>query len=215
MSLIITIDGPAGTGKSTVSRMVASRLGLPHLDTGAYYRAATVAAIRRGIDMTDPAAMASAVRAAFLDQVGAAMYLDGEDISKEIRGKEVNAAVSVVSAHPEVRAALVEHQRAWVELHGGSAVVEGRDIGSIVFPDAALKVYLDASPEIRARRRALQVGADVDVILAEQAKRDHLDSTRAVSPLTIPAGAVVVDTTDLTVDEVVDRIVSLAQQDSA
>ena len=137
------------------------------------------------------------------------MFLDGDDVSVDIRGERVTDAVSQISSHPEVRRILVSRQRGWVAEHEGRAVVEGRDIGSVVFPDATLKIYLDARPEVRARRRASQVGDDPDQVIEDLAKRDHLDSTREASPLTVPDGAVIVDTSDLTFDEVVEKIVSL------
>mgnify|MGYP002623517959 CR=1 FL=1 len=215
MARIITIDGPAGTGKSTVSRGVADRLEMPHLDTGAYYRAATLLALREGVDIADGSSLARLVRSVFLDQVDGRMLVDGEDVSVEIRTPPVNGAVSEVSAHPEVREALVEQQRAWVELHGGAAVVEGRDIGSVVFPNASLKIYLDARPEERARRRALQTGEPTEAVLADQERRDGFDSSRALSPLSVPPGAHVIDTSDLSLGQVVERILGLAGPDSA
>ncbi len=211
---IITIDGPAGTGKSTVSRLVALTLELPHLDTGAYYRAATLCGLRKGVDLHDGEAMAELVGASSFDQVGDRMYLDGDDVTEAIRLPDVTNTVSIASAHPEVRRALVAEQRQWVSSHEGRAVVEGRDIGSIVFPDAGLKIYLDASPEVRAQRRAGETGQDVSRVLQEQERRDTIDSTRTASPLTVPTDAVVIDTSDLTIYEVVARIVELAGQTS-
>ena len=211
---IITIDGPAGTGKSTVSRLVARTLELPHLDTGAYYRAATLGGLRNQVDLDDGKAMAALVGSSSFDQVGDRMYLDGDDVTEAIRLPEVTNKVSIVSAHPEVRRALVAEQRKWVGSREQRAVVEGRDIGSIVFPDAGLKVYLDAAPEVRARRRAGETGQDVSRVLHEQERRDTIDSTRSVSPLTVPSDAVVIDTTHLTIDDVVARIVELAGRPS-
>ncbi|MEX1092845.1 MAG: (d)CMP kinase [Acidimicrobiia bacterium] len=211
---IITIDGPAGTGKSTVSRLVALTLELPHLDTGAYYRAATLGGLRKDIILDDGEAMADLIETSSFDQVGDRMFLDGDDVTQAIRLPAVTNTVSIVSAHPEVRRALVAQQRQWVESREGRAVVEGRDIGSIVFPDAGLKIYLDASAEVRAMRRAGETGQDVSRVLQEQERRDTIDSTRTVSPLTVPSDAVVIDTTTLTIDEVVARIVELAGQSS-
>ena len=211
--LIVAVDGPSGTGKSTVSRAVAREAGLPHLDTGAFYRAATLAVLESGVDPSDPEKVTKVVDEAQLDQVDGRMFLNGRDVTDEIRGPEVTAAVSRVSAHPQVRRTLVEHQRRWVERHGGRAVVEGRDIGSVVFPNATIKVYLDARPEVRAERRARQTGQDPDEVLAEIHQRDAYDSTRAVSPLTVPEGAVVLDTSDLDFDEVVDAVLSLLPAD--
>ena len=142
------------------------------------------------------------------------MFLDGKDVSEQIRGEDVTAAVSAVSAHPEVRAILVGEQRSWVAGHGDRAVVEGRDIGSVVFPDAEVKVFLDASPEVRAARRARQTGESLDEVLSDLNRRDRLDSTRATSPMTVPDGAVVVDTSDLGFEEVVDRLLELVSAKS-
>jgi cytidylate kinase len=207
--MIVTVDGPGGTGKSTVSKAVAAEAGLPHLDTGAFYRAGTLAVLREGIDLEDSRAVVAVVAGISLDQDEGLMFLDGEDVSSEIRGDRVTVAASQVSSHPGVREILVDHQRAWVAEHGGRAVVEGRDIGSVVFPDAALKIYLDARPEVRAKRRATQVGDDPDQVMKELARRDHLDSSREASPLTVPDGAVIIDTSDLTFDEVVEKVLSL------
>lgn len=211
---IITIDGPAGTGKSTVSRLVALTLEMPHLDTGAYYRAATLGGLRRDLDLDDGEALTRMIAASSFDQVGDRMFLDGEDVTEAIRLPAVTNTVSIVSAHPEVRQALVAQQRQWVESREGRAVVEGRDIGSTVFPKAGLKIYLDASAEVRAMRRAGETGQDVSRVLHDQERRDTIDSTRAASPLTVPSDAVVIDTTSLTVDEVVAMIVDLAGQTS-
>lgn len=207
--LLVTVDGPSGTGKSTVSRAVAHRASLPYLDTGAFYRAATLAALRAGVEPEDARGVERVVRDAGFDQVDGRMYLDGEDVSEEIRGDEVTSAVSAVSSHPNVRRILVEQQRAWVSRHQSGAVVEGRDIGSVVFPTATLKLYLDARPDVRAQRRAVQIGDDPDEVFDDLSRRDHLDSTRAASPLTIPQGAVVVDTSDLSFAQVVDRVLDL------
>ena len=206
--LIVTLDGPGGTGKSTVSRVVAHKAGLPHLDTGAFYRAATLAVLDSGVDPSDGTEVLKVVSRARLAQESGRMYLNGRDVSIEIREEEVTAAVSAVSAHPEVRKRLVDVQRAWAESHGGG-VVEGRDIGSVVFPDATVKVFLDASPEVRARRRALETGEAEAAVLEDLSRRDRLDSTRVASPLIIPDGAVVIDTSDLTFDEVVDEVLVL------
>jgi CMP/dCMP kinase len=211
--LIVTLDGPGGTGKSTVSRVVAHKAGLPHLDTGAFYRAATLAVLEEGVDPTDGTGVFEVVSEVRLAQESGRMYLNGRDVSTEIRGEAVTGSVSAVSAHPEVRKRLVEMQRAWAESHGGG-VVEGRDIGSVVFPDATVKVFLDASPEVRARRRALETGETVDDVLEDLNRRDRLDSTREASPLTIPEGAVVVDTSELTFDEVVDQVLGLIRAKS-
>jgi cytidylate kinase len=201
--LIVTIDGPAGTGKSTVSKVVADRLGVPRLDTGAFYRAAGLAALRAGVDLGDHQAVADVVAGIVLDQERGRMFLDGEDVSEEIRAQDATDASSRVSTHPEVRGLLVIY-------HDNRAVVEGRDIGSVVFPDATLKVYLDATAEVRAGRRAAQSGLDSTEVLEELSDRDRRDSTRDASPLIVPDGAVVIDTSDLSIDEVAGMIVDLA-----
>jgi cytidylate kinase len=211
--IIVTVDGPGGTGKSTVSRVVAHKAGLPHLDTGAFYRAATLAVLRAGVHPSEPHSVLEVVAGSEMGQEDGRMYLDGEDVSREIRGEDVTAAVSAVSAHPEVRKLLVEMQRGWVGKHDGG-VVEGRDIGSVVFPDASVKVFLNASPEIRASRRALETGESYDEVLADLNRRDLLDSTREASPLSIPDDAVVVDTSELTFDEVVDQVLGLIRAKS-
>jgi len=212
--LIVSIDGPAGTGKSTVARGVARRLGLPHLDTGAFYRAATLIALREGIDVEDGSAIAGAVRDSNLDLGDGFMYLDGEDISAAIRGPDINSAVSAVSSHRQVRERLVAEQRRWVQTHGASAVVDGRDVGSVVFPDAEVKIYLHARPEVRAARRAIETGQDPALVLIEQERRDAFDSTRADSPLVVPEGAHVIDTNDLDIEGVIQRIVALVDDES-
>ena len=203
-SRIVAIDGPGGSGKSTVAREVARRLGWAHLDTGAMYRAVTWAVLREGIDPTDGPAVAALARRLDL-RVGDGVLVDGTDATTGIRSAEVTNAVSVVSAHPEVRSDLVRRQREWVAGREG-AVVEGRDIGSVVFPAARLKAYLTASEEERARRRAQELAHAPAGVAADLARRDRLDSTRATSPLTVAPGALVVDTTDRSVDEVVQAI---------
>jgi cytidylate kinase len=212
-SMIVTMDGPGGTGKSTVSRVVAEKSGLPHLDTGAFYRAATLAVIEAGVDPEDSESVVDVVGEVIMDQEDGRMFLNCRDVSSEIRGDEVTSAVSAVSAHPEVRQALVRVQRAWVERHGGG-VIEGRDIGSVVFPDAPVKVYLDASAAERARRRAEETGEELDEVLEDLNRRDRLDSTRQASPLVVPEGAIVIDTSDLTFDDVVDRVLAVIESKS-
>ena len=210
----MTIDGPSGSGKSTVSKAVASIVQLPHLDTGAFYRAATLAAIRAGVNLSDGDSVASVVRSLVLDQQSGVMTSNGEDVSDEIRGDVVTAAVSEVSAHPQVRWILVDHQRDWVDRHERRAVVEGRDVGSVVFPDATVKIYLDARADVRAVRRATQDGVDPDDVLADLEVRDRKDSTRKASPLTVPDGAMLINTSDLSFDEVVAEVVSAVSRKS-
>jgi CMP/dCMP kinase len=212
--LIVTVDGPGGTGKSTVSRVAAERAGLPHLDTGAFYRAATVAVLRAGVNPGDARRVSDVVSGIALGQENGRMYLDGEDVSDIIRSEDVTGAVSAVSAHPEVRTQLVGLQRRWITEHQGRGVVEGRDIGSVVFPDAQVKVYLDATPRVRAERRARESGEDVEAVLIDLNRRDHVDSTRVASPMTVPHGAVVIDTSHLTFEETVDRVLGLIQAKS-
>ena len=183
---VIAIDGPAGSGKSTVARSLAERLGLPYLDTGAMYRSVALAALSKGVDVYDSEAVAALAPTAEMVEGGA------------IRTPEVNAVVSVVAAIPEVRAELVRQQRAWVEARGGG-VVEGRDIGTVVFPAAELKVFLTASEAERARRRAEE---------ADPGARDRLDSSRAVAPLMAAEDALVIDTTEMSVDEIVEEVLS-------
>ncbi len=205
---VIAIDGPAGAGKSTVGRAVAARLGLEYLDTGAMYRAVTFAALRRGIDPADADDVASLAGAVEMTLDGSTVVVDGVDATVEIRGREVTAAVSAVAANGRVRSELVRRQRAWVAAHGG-AVVEGRDIGSVVFPDATLKLFVTASPRVRAERRVAEIGGDVAEVEASIIERDRKDSTRADSPLTETSDAVTVDTTGLSIDDVVEQIMGL------
>ena len=215
MVRVIAIDGPAGSGKSTVARALATRLGLDYLDTGAMYRAVTFAVLRQMIDPDEVDQVAALAQELALDVVDSTVMVDGVDASLEIRGPEVTSAVSIVAANPGVRAELVYRQRQWAEKHGGG-VIEGRDIGSVVFPDAELKVYLTASQHVRAERRHKEA-ADLDYqqTRAMIADRDALDSTRADSPLTEPEGAVLVDTSDLEIDEIVDRLVELLDSSDA
>jgi cytidylate kinase len=206
---VVAIDGPAGSGKSTVARRVAEALGLPALDTGAMYRALTWAVLDAGIDPADAAAVTAVAERLDLD-VGPPVRVGGRDVNDAIRTAEVSAAVSAVSAIPEARVVLVRAQREWIAVHGGG-VVEGRDIGTVVAPDALLKIYLVASEEERARRRQRQddvteTSGGLDATQAAIRRRDAIDSGRAASPLAAAADAVVLDTTDLSVDGVVDEV---------
>jgi CMP/dCMP kinase len=204
---VIAIDGPAGAGKSTVARALAHRLGLDYLDTGAMYRAVTWVAMQRGV-LGDAVAVADLARQVVLDIGESSVQADGHDVTAVIRTPEVTAAVSAVAANSAVRAELVRRQRAWAHERGGG-VLEGRDIGSVVFPDAVAKLYLTASPRVRAERRVAESGGDIDQIEADIARRDGFDSNRTDSPLREADGSVVVDTTGLDIDEVLDRIVAI------
>jgi cytidylate kinase len=208
---VIAIDGPAGAGKSTVARALATRLGLEYLDTGAMYRAVTFAVLRRMLDPDDADSVGHLAETVDLDVQDGAVSVDGVDATLEIRGPEVTSAVSVVAANPRVRAELRLRQREWAEARGGG-VIEGRDIGSVVFPEADLKVYLTAATDVRAERRHKEaVDLHYDDVKAMLADRDAIDSTRADSPLVEAQDAVLVDTTDLGVEEIVDRIVAMLE----
>ena len=226
--MIVAIDGPAGSGKSTVARALAAREHLTYLDTGAMYRAVTCAALERGVDVADAAAVAGLARELDIDLVagsdGERLRIDGQDRTAQIRTPEVDANVSAVAAVPEVREAMVALQRRAAE--AGDVVAEGRDIGTVVFPNAEVKVFLTADPSARARRRAVQraggdtatdAGATADssetaAIEAELVARDRADSTRATSPLRPADDAVHIDSTDLTVEGVCDRIARLMEE---
>lgn len=210
---VVSVDGPSGVGKSTVSKAVAERLGWSHLETGAYYRLATLAVLRSEVDPTDPLTVVPVVEAADLGMLDGIATLDGEDVSDQLRSDEVTANVSAVSAMPDVRKQLVMKQRAWVA-NMGPSVVEGRDIGTVVFDDAPVKVYLTATAAERARRRAQDLDLapeELDELIAKMQRRDEIDSTRKASPLRAADDAVVIDTSDMTIDEVVNRVVSLVE----
>ena len=209
--LLIAIDGPAGAGKSTVGHALAARLGLKYLDTGAMYRAVACDALRRGVAVTDEDAVAELARTMSLSVSDDGVFVDGADVTTEIRSREVTAAVSAVAANPGVRAELRARQRAWARDHGGG-VIEGRDIGTVVFPDATLKLFITASPRERAARRVREIGGNVDDVAASIAERDRRDMTRLDGPLRSDHGAVIVDTTGISIDDVVDRIVDMLEQ---
>jgi cytidylate kinase len=221
-TVVVAVDGPAGTGKSSVSRGLAHELRARYLDTGAMYRIVTLAVLRAGIDLTDQVAVVAVASNAKLsvgyDPDEDRSYLDGEDVSSEIRGDEVTTAVSAVSSVPAVRTRLVDLQRTLIG-GPGNVVVEGRDIGTVVLPDADVKIFLTASAETRARRRNDQNVAaglldDYPAVLADVRRRDHLDSTRAVSPLRAAPDALVVDTSEMTEPEVVAHLLQLVKQRS-
>ncbi|OLM18197.1 Cytidylate kinase [Pseudonocardia sp. Ae707_Ps1] len=222
---VVAMDGPSGTGKSTVSRRLAQACSAAYLDTGAMYRAATLAALRAGLTEDTPveeiARVATGARMeSGTDPAAPSITLDGEDVSADIRGPEVTGFVSAVSAVPEVRAELVARQHALIRAatgDGGGIVVEGRDIGTVVVPDAPLKVYLTASPEVRAARRGRQDAragreSDLHVTLADVERRDRLDSSRRISPLYAAADALVLDTDRLSADSVLERLRELVAE---
>ncbi|MGV9212768.1 (d)CMP kinase [Micromonospora sp. RB23] len=206
---VVAVDGPSGSGKSTVSRRLAAGIGARYLDTGAMYRAITWAVLRSGVDLTDAASVAKVAGEADLrvgtDPQGYGVTVDGVSVDADIRGPEVTQAVSAVAAVPAVRELLVARQREMI-VNAGRMVVEGRDIGSVVAPDADLKVFLTASEAARAARRSAEDASDVTATAADLARRDRLDSTRKVNPLAQAPDAVVLDTTELGIDEVVARL---------
>jgi cytidylate kinase len=213
-SVVVAIDGPSGSGKSSTSRGAAVRLGLRYLDTGAMFRAMTWYMIQQGVDLSDPAAIAAhagePVIESGTDPLSPTITVDGVDVAAAIRADDVNAAVSIVSAVPEVRARLLVLQR---EVIGcGGIVVEGRDIGSVVAPDAEVKLFLTADPSARAVRRAAEEGgSDITATQESLLARDRIDSGRATAPLTMPEGAHHIDTTPLSLDEVIAQVVALVE----
>ncbi|MGC5564205.1 (d)CMP kinase [Streptomyces sp. FR-108] len=219
-AVIVAIDGPSGTGKSSTSKAVAAQLGLSYLDTGAQYRAITWWMVNNGIDVADPSSVADAAGKPDIvsgtDPAAPAITVDGTDVAGAIRTQEVTSKVSAVSAVPEVRARITELQRSIASAAGQGIVVEGRDIGTTVLPDADLKIFLTASPEARAARRSGELkGADVAATRAALIKRDTADSTRKTSPLAKADDAVEVDTSDLTLQQVIECVVTLVEEKRA
>ena len=208
--MVIAIDGPAGAGKSSVARGVAAELGFTYLDSGAMYRCVALAGIERGADLDDPAEMGELAASLEIGLDGGRIMLDGRDVGRRIREPDVTETASRVSVHQPVRAAMVSEQRRLIA--AGRYVAEGRDIGTVVSPDAPLKVFLTASPEERARRRAEQTGEDPADVLAAQRERDARDETREHSALRAAEDAVELDTTGLALDQVVDRVEALARE---
>ncbi len=208
--MVIAIDGPAGAGKSTVARAVASALGFTYLDSGAMYRCVALAAIRAGVDADDAPAVGRLAGELRIEFAAHRVLLDGEDVTEEIRAPEVTSAASRVSVHPEVREAMVARQRALIE--NGDYVAEGRDIGTVVSPDAPLKVFLTASPDERARRRAAETGERLETVLASQSDRDARDSERRHGALRSADDSVEIDTTGLDAAQVTARVVALARE---
>ena len=209
--MVIAIDGPAGAGKSTVARGVAAALGRTYLDSGAMYRAVALAALRKGLDLDDGETLGQLARGLGIHLDGGSVSLDGfGDVSGEIRSPQVTAAASRVSVHPQVRSALVERQRAMID--SADYVAEGRDIGTVVSPGAPLKVFLTASPEERARRRAAESGEDPERVLAEMRDRDQRDQGREHGALRPADDSVELDTTGLAVEDVIARVVELARE---
>jgi cytidylate kinase len=210
--MIVAIDGPSGVGKSTIARAVAGARGMHYLDTGATYRAATVAVLDAGIDPEDGPAVVERSKTMNVGYEHGTVTLDGSDVTARVRDADVTGAVSAVSAQAELRRTIVEMQREWVAQHDNIAVVEGRDIGSVVFPDAAVKIFLTADPEVRAARRAGDPeagGATAAAVAADLARRDRYDSNRAASPLIAADDAHIVDTSHLTIEQVVEEVLRL------
>ena len=213
--LIIAIDGPSGAGKGTIARAIAARLQYRHVDTGAMYRALAWKALQQGVDLHDEQAVARLSERSAFDLENGRIAIDGIDVARSIRTPAIDAAAAAVARHPAVRRVLVERQRSMGA--GGGVVMEGRDIGTVVFPDADVKIFLDASPEERARRRAsdpahrASEGAALSDVATALAERDRLDSTRAVSPLAIASDALHLETTGLAVDAVVERVMAAVE----
>lgn len=209
---VIAIDGPAGSGKSTVAKLLATELGLSYLDTGAMYRGIAFAAMLNGIEIEDIERVSELASQTELKISAQSLYVDGVDATIEIRSPEVSRIVSAIAANEGVRAELRAQQRLWAQQHGGG-VIEGRDIGTVVFPDALIKVYLTADEAVRARRRAIElVETNVDRVAQDIQRRDTADSKRTNSPLALANDAVTVDTTDLTIDETVELLANMVRE---
>lgn len=208
--MVIAIDGPAGVGKSTVARLLAERLGFTYLDSGAMYRCLALATDEAGVSPDDPAAVTALAREISIEFREGAVRFNGREVGPEIRTPEITEIASMVSVHPETREVLVTLQRSL--LADGRYVAEGRDIGTVVSPDSPLKVFLTASPEVRAARRAGEMGLQPEAVLAEQEERDRRDQDRSHGALRRADDAITVDTSDLDLDEVVDRLVALAHE---
>jgi cytidylate kinase len=208
--MVIAIDGPAGAGKSSVARGVAGAIGFTYLDSGAMYRCVALAALQGGADLDDGEVIGALAEGLEIDFDGRRVLLDGDDVTEAIRTPEVSAAASQVSVHPRVRAAMVERQRQLIA--AGRYVAEGRDIGTVVSPDSPLKIFLTASDEERARRRAAQTGEDFETVLAAQRQRDARDTEREHGALRAAEDAVELDTTGFSLDEVVARVVALVRE---
>jgi len=218
-TLVIAIDGPSGAGKGTIARAIARRLGFHHVDTGAMYRAVAWKALRDGIDLNDEAAVSAVAERARFDVSDGRVSVDGHDIAGAIRTPEMDAAASIVARQPAVRRVLVDRQRA-LAAEGGT-VMEGRDIGTVVLPRAQVKIYLDASPEERARRRATDPAhasgkgtAAIQDVATALAERDRRDTTRAASPLAVAEDAVVIDTTAMSIEQAVERVMDIVTKKS-
>ena len=207
--VIVAIDGPGGSGKSTVARAVARRLGYTYIDTGAMYRSVACWALRLGMDLNDIHKMEALAKECHVEFTDGRVLLNGDDVTKEIREPAVSDAASKVAAYPGVRRAMREEQRRIGAT--GPAVMEGRDIGTVVFPEALVKIFLDASPEARARRRAVELGAPVEQVAKELAGRDSRDRTRAEAPLMQAPDAEYVDTTGLTAEEVEEAVLKIVR----
>ncbi|MEY3806608.1 MAG: cytidylate kinase [Actinomycetota bacterium] len=208
---IVAIDGPAGAGKSTVARMVATRIGVPFLDTGAMYRCVALSILEKGIAVTDVESIAEVARQVHITVTDSVVTLDGVDVSQRIREPEIGTVVSVIAALSPVRDALREQQQAWIADHRGG-VIEGRDIGTVVFPNADVKIFLTASPAERAARRVGQNGGDLERVAQEIQARDHIDSNREDSPLKPAPDSIHVDSTGLSIEEVVSSIVDIVHK---